>query len=176
MSTLQPTLENELVHLRPLQSEDFPALYEVAKDPKIWELHQNPDRYTLPVFKMFFEEAMASNGAFAILEKKSGLIIGSSRFKLHPIANDAVEIGWTFLGRAYWGGIYNTSFKSLMINHAFQHFDYILFNVDQHNYRSQKAVKKLGGKHIEKDGVLGHLHTEKPTGLTFVIEKTARLK
>ncbi len=171
MINLQPTLENELVLVRPLQEEDFQELYAVAKDPKIWELHQNPDRYTVPVFKVFFQEAMASKGAFAIVDRASGSIIGSSRFKLHPNAVDAVEIGWTFLGRDFWGGRYNTSFKSLMISHAFQHFDYILFHVDQHNYRSQRAVEKLGGVLVAKKGELQHLHTPTPTGITFVLKK-----
>lgn len=171
MTNLQPTLENELVLVRPLQEEDFQELYEVAKDPKIWELHQNPDRYTLSVFKIFFEEAMASKGAFAIVDKATGSIIGSSRFKLHPNAVDAVEIGWTFLGRDFWGGVYNTSFKRLMTAYAFEHFNYILFNVDQHNYRSQRAVKKLGGVLVDKKGPLQHLHTPTPTGVTFVLKK-----
>ena len=34
---LQPTLENDLVILRPLRESDFEALYEVAKDPLIWD-------------------------------------------------------------------------------------------------------------------------------------------
>lgn len=32
---LQPTLENDLVLLRPIESEDFEALFNVAKDPLI---------------------------------------------------------------------------------------------------------------------------------------------
>ncbi len=172
MPNLQPTLENELVLVRPLQADDFQELYEVAKDPKIWELHQNPDRYTLPVFKLFFQEAMDSNGAFAVVEKATGSIIGSSRFKQHPSAIEAVEIGWTFLGRNYWGGKYNASFKGLMIEYAFRYFEYIVFQVNKLNYRSQRAVEKLGGDRIEKNGALGHLHTENPDGLTFVISKT----
>ncbi len=171
MPNLQPTLENELVLVRPLQSHDFQELYDVAKDPKIWELHQNPDRYTLPVFKVFFQEAMDSKGAFAVVEKAKGSIIGSSRFKQHPNATNAVEIGWTFLGRDYWGGVYNASFKSLMINYAFQHFDFVVFHIDQHNYRSQRAVEKLGGVLVDKNGPLQHLHTPKVTGLTFALVK-----
>ncbi len=169
---LQPVLENELVLLRPLKPEDFEGLYAVAKDPKIWELHQNPDRWELPVFTTFFKDAISSKGAFAILDKSTKTIIGSSRYRIPEDNADAVEIGWTFLSREYWGGTYNASFKSLMITHAFHYFDYILFHVDQHNFRSQKAVKKLGGELIAKDGPLQHLHTRVATGLTFVLEKT----
>ncbi len=168
---LQPNLENELVLLRPLRPEDFEALYAVANDPRIWELHQNPDRWELHVFKKFFQDAITSRGAFAILDKLTEKIIGSSRYRIAENTSNAIEIGWTFLSRDYWGGRYNASFKSLMITHAFQYFDYILFHVDQDNVRSQKAVKKLGGQLIAKDGPLKHFHTEVATGLTFVLEK-----
>jgi RimJ/RimL family protein N-acetyltransferase len=171
MSNLQPTLENDLVVVRPLRISDFEALYQVANDPKIWELHQNPDRWELMVFKDFFKTAIDSKGAFVVIDKATNHIIGSSRFKRHETSNEAVEIGWTFLSRDYWGGIYNKSFKSLMITYAFKHFEYILFNVDQNNFRSQKAVKKLGGEIIDKNGSLAYLHTPKETGLTFILKK-----
>ncbi len=172
MVNLQPTLENNLVLLRPIRIEDFENLYKVAQDPLIWELHQNSDRYQLSVFKQFFKDAIDSIGAFVIIDKTTEKIIGSSRYKLTENSDDAVEIGWTFLSRDFWGGTYNKSFKNLMINHAFKHFDYILFHVDQNNFRSQKAVKKLGGTLIDKNGTLSHLHTPVETGLTFVLYKT----
>lgn len=171
MVNLQPTLENELVTVRPLQIGDFEELYKVASDPKIWELHQNSDRHEPSVFKEFFKGAIDSKGAFVIIDKVSNRIIGSSRYKLSESSNQAVEIGWTFLSRDYWGGVYNKSFKSLMIAHAFQYFDYVLFNVDKNNFQSQRAVRKLGGILIEKSGSLKHLHTPKENGLTFIIYK-----
>ena len=172
MVNLQPTLENELAKVRPLQIEDFEELYKVASDPKIWELHQNPDKHELSVFKEFFKGAIDSKGAFVIIDKASNRIIGSSRYKLSESSNQAVEIGWTFLSKDYWGGVYNKSFKSLMIEHAFQYFDYILFHVDKNNFRSQKAVQKLGGTLLDKKGSLKHLHTPVKTGLTFILFKT----
>ncbi len=175
MANLQPTLENDLVLIRPLHFEDFKKLYEVASDSKIWELHQNPDRHDLKVFKQFFIDAIASKGALVIIDKASDTIIGSSRYKLHEHFNKAIEIGWTFLSREFWGGTYNKSFKTLMIDHAFKHFDYVLFHVDQNNFRSQKAVQKLGGKLIDKAGNLGHLCTPIKTGLTFYILKPDRI-
>ena len=173
MVNLQPTLENDLVVVRPLQVSDFEALYQVASDPKIWELHQDPDRWELEVFKDFFRGALDSNGAFVIIDKATQTIIGSSRFKRPDNSDEAVEIGWTFLSRDYWGGIYNRSFKSLIIGYAFEQFEYILFHVDQHNYRSQRAVEKLGGELLDRKGALGHLHTQQNTGLTFILRKSS---
>jgi N-acetyltransferase len=44
--------------------------------------------------------------------------------------------------------------KILMIDHAFQFLDNILFYIDENNLRSQRAVEKMGGKRITAlDGV-----------------------
>src|SRR6266478_3237792 len=77
---LQPTLKGALIELRPLRPDDFPALYEAASDPLIWEQHPEHDRFQRDVFQKYFDGAIASKGAFAIIERKSGRIIGSSRY------------------------------------------------------------------------------------------------
>src|SRR5215211_390270 len=94
---LQPTLEGELLRLRPLREDDWEALYAVASDPLIWEQHPVPDRYKEEVFRGFFQEAMESGGALLVLEKKDGRVIGSSRFHGYDQEKSEIEIGWTFL-------------------------------------------------------------------------------
>lgn len=140
---LQPTLKGNLVELRPLVAEDFDALYEVASDQNIWEQHPDKTRWTLPGFTDFFEESLNSKGCLIVIDKESENVIGSSRFKIRPNFKDAVEIGWTFLSKKYWGGQYNGGVKGLMMEHAFQHVNRILFFVAKDNFRSQKAVEKL---------------------------------
>src|SRR5262245_8025602 len=77
---LQPTLVGEMVLIRPLRSEDWHEMFAAASDPLIWELHPARDRYTEPVFRDYFDSAMASKSAFAFVEHATGLIIGSTRF------------------------------------------------------------------------------------------------
>jgi N-acetyltransferase len=145
---LQPTLEDHLLLLRPLTTEDFEGLYEVASDPLVWEQHPAKDRWQPDVFELLFADAMASGGAFAVIDKEKRKIIGSTRFHRIKESENAIEIGWTFLARKYWGGQYNRSMKQLMIDWALQFVDNILFYVDENNIRSQKAVEKLGGERI----------------------------
>jgi RimJ/RimL family protein N-acetyltransferase len=57
-----------------------------------------------------------------------------------------VEIGWTFLVRAHWGGTTNREVKRLMLEHALQSVDRVIFMVGVENYRSQRAVEKLGAR------------------------------
>jgi len=147
---LQPTLKGNLIEIRPLTQEDFDALFVAASDPLIWEQHPENDRYTKEVFQTFFDGAIASKGAFAIIERKSGRIIGSSRYcNLNPLKGE-VEVGWTFLERAFWGGSYNRELKSLMLNHAFRFIDRVLFVVGKKNLRSQRALAKIGARFLKK--------------------------
>ena len=134
----------ELLELRPLRPDDWDALFAVASDPKIWEQHPASDRYTEPVFRQFFREAMESGGAFVILDRATGEIIGSSRYFGYVPEKREIEIGWTFLARSCWGGKYNGELKRLMLDHAFQFVDRVLFFVGPNNLRSQKALEKIG--------------------------------
>jgi RimJ/RimL family protein N-acetyltransferase len=165
---LQPTLENELVRVRPLVNSDLESLYEVAKDQKIWEQHPCK-RYLRAEFEKFFAESIESKGALTILDKTTNKIIGSSRFKKVDGFSNGVEIGWTFIDRKYWGGKYNKVVKDLMIEHAFNYVSNIIFYVDKNNIRSQKAVEKIGGKKI-----LESAHEKIPktssNNLTFIIK------
>ncbi len=172
---LQPILENELVKIRPLAIADFAALYAVACDPLIWEQHQCKDRWRKEVFQEFFVEAIAAKGTLIIVDKNTGGIIGSSRYKLCEKDRSALEIGWTFLSRDYWGGTYNNSFKMLMIAHAFAHFDNVLFYIDKDNLRSQKAVEKLGSQKVNQSDGNGHLCHDDENTLTYCLNKASYL-
>jgi len=142
---LQPTLTGTLVQLRPLTVDDFDELYAVASDPLIWEQHPHNDRYKPAVFQQFFREAMESGGAFAVIDRATGRILGSSRYFGYDEEHSEIEIGWTFLARACWGGAYNGDLKQLMLQHAFQFVDSVVFRVGPANRRSQRAMEKIGG-------------------------------
>jgi N-acetyltransferase len=140
----QPTLIGVLVELRPLRAEDATDLFAVASDPLIWEQHPARDRYQPEIFEAFFRESLASGGALVTIDRKNGKIIGSSRFHSYNEQASEVEIGWTFLARAYWGGKYNREMKQLMLRHAFQFVRHVVFLIGPQNVRSQRAVEKLG--------------------------------
>src|SRR5438093_4754254 len=126
---LQPTLTGTFVELRPLNAEDFDDLYTVASDPLIWEQHPERDRYKEDVFRGFFREAIESGGAFAVVDRATGRIIGSSRYYGFDEQRSEIEIGWSFLARTYWGGVYNKEMKELMLRHAFRFVSSVVFFV-----------------------------------------------
>jgi N-acetyltransferase len=141
----QPVLKGELLELRPLGPEDFDELYAVASDPLIWEQHPASDRYKREVFTEFFREGLESDGALIAVDSKDGRVIGSSRFHAYKEEASEIEIGWTFLARSHWGGIYNREMKQLMLRHAFRFVNSVVFLVGPQNVRSQRAMEKIGG-------------------------------
>lgn len=154
---LQPThLHNELIQLTPLQEDDFEALYAVASDPLIWEQHPNPLRYQRDVFQNFFEGAMNSQGAFLIRDTKTAEVVGSTRFYDYNENETSVLIGYTFIGRKFWGNGYNKALKKLMLDYAFQCVDKVYFHIGACNLRSQKAIAKIGAVKVDEFEVAYH--------------------
>ena len=133
--------------------------FAAASDPLIWELHPARDRYTEPVFRDYFDGAMASKSAFAFIERPTGLIIGSSRFHGYDPGGSEIEIGWTFLVRKHWGGATNREVKRLMLDHAFTFVEKVVFWVGEDNLRSQRAMEKIG-----RSGATGW-PAERPRGM-----------
>ncbi|HMW34554.1 MAG TPA: GNAT family N-acetyltransferase [bacterium] len=166
---LQPTLQNERIYARPLQYEDFDALYAVASDPFIWEQHPNKDRYKRDVFENYFRGAMESGGAFLICDAATRQVIGSSRYCNWNAETRTIEIGYTFIARDHWGTTYNRALKTLMLDHAFTFAEAIQFFIGAVNVRSQNAITKLGAQKIAERETAYYGESKK---LDFVYEIT----
>lgn len=148
----QPTLEGALLNLRPALPADLEALYAAASDPQIWAIHPDPERYRREVFERnFFTPAITGTGALVVIDRRSGSIVGSSRYYEWNPAAEEVAIGYTFLARSHWGGPFNRELKALMLHHAFRFARRVWFHIGIDNLRSRKAMEKIGGKlsHIE---------------------------
>ena len=168
---LQPYLKGKLLELRPLATDDWDELFEVASDPLIWEQHPEQDRHTENVFRTFFKEALESGGAFVIIDRQTQHIIGSTRFYGYDPEKSEIEIGWTFLARKFWGGRYNAEMKQLLLNHAFKFVESVVFFVGEDNVRSQKAMEKVGAI---KAGTATRTYGNRPAArnVKYVIRKT----
>jgi RimJ/RimL family protein N-acetyltransferase len=170
MFDTQPTLQNEYVILQPLQLTDFEQLYAVAADPLVWEQHPNKNRYQRPVFQTFFDGAIASNGAFLVLDAATKEAIGCTRFYDIDAEKSEATIGYTFYARHCWGKPYNRSAKKLMLDHAFQYVKTVLFFIGANNIRSQRAIAKIGAVKIgEQD--LAYYGEATSQNFIFAIEK-----
>ena len=148
---LQPSfLRDELIQLIPLKESDFDQLFEVASNPKVWEQHPNPNRYKLEDFTNYFKGAIESKGAFLVVDAKTNETVGCSRYYDYNEEDNSILIGYTFIGTKFWGKGYNKSLKKLMLNYAFQFVDKVYFHIGAFNYRSQKAIEKIGAVKVDE--------------------------
>lgn len=145
----QPTLEGALIEMRPAIEADFEPLYAIASDPLIWAVHPVSERAQRPVFRDYFDDALSDKGGLVAVKQANGTIAGFSRYSQRFVGPDEIEIGWTFLGRDYWGGAYNGEMKQLMLAHALASFPRVIFRIGDENLRSQRAIEKIGGARIE---------------------------
>lgn len=143
-------LENDLIALQLLQAMDFDRLFKVAADPLIWELHPAKDRYKKEVFQLYFDDALASGSSLLVIDKATDEVIGCTRLYDFKPAQSSVAIGYTFLARAYWGGVYNSAMKSLLMEHVFKVVNNVMFHIAATNIRSQKATGKIGATKVNE--------------------------
>ncbi|TPW21392.1 MAG: acetyltransferase [Elusimicrobia bacterium] len=147
----QPSLTGKRLELRPLRADDLEPLFAVAADPLIWEQHPDKTRCTREGFEKFFKAGLESKGALAVVDRATGELIGSSRFADHRSQAGSVEIGYTFLARKHWGTGTNAELKRLMLAYAFEHVKTVYFVISPENFRSRKAVERLGASQVPED-------------------------
>jgi RimJ/RimL family protein N-acetyltransferase len=169
---LQPILENEYVKIIPLKKSDFETLYNIASDPLIWEQHPNKDRYKKEVFENFFKGAIESKGAFLILDNKTNLPIGSSRYYDLDLNKSEIAIGYTFIAISHWGRGHNKVIKELMLEHAFKFVNNVIFHIGSNNIRSQKAIAKIGANKIKEEEIAYYGEASK---LNYVYKISSKL-
>jgi RimJ/RimL family protein N-acetyltransferase len=146
------TLENEHVLLRPVREADRASLHEIAMDPQIW-------RYfvirvdTDTDFDAFFDAGLADQEAgrrivYYIGEKSSGRAAGSMSFFNLAEKDRRLEIGWTWLGRDFWGKGVNRWAKFLMLEHAFERMgaERVEFKTDRLNVQARHGLRNIGAR------------------------------
>jgi N-acetyltransferase len=153
------TLEGRHVRLEPLSWTHQAALAALALDPDLWQwtltrLHSLKDLREYIASALALQDA-GSALPFAIVDRATGTVIGSTRFGNIDRANRRVEIGWSWLGRPYHRQAFNTEAKLLMFEHAFERLDCVRveFRVLVDNQRSRTAVERLGARF---EGILRH--------------------
>lgn len=158
------TLPGRHVRLVPLTSEHVPALWQVGNDDDIWRWTLSHPR-SEDEMREYVEAALDAeeDGAalpFATLDAGSGRVIGSTRFHNIEQRHRRVEIGYTWLGRAWQRTPANTEAKYLMLRHAFEALGCVRVELrtDALNERSRAAIGRIGGV---QEGVLRrHMMTD----------------
>ena len=162
MISLAPvTLEGRGIRLEPLTTDHAPALAEVVRDGRLWELWfttvPEPERAEAYVATALEGQRAGHMLPWVVRELTSGAIIGTTRYHDIVAAIDRVEIGYTFYAKRWQRTHVNTTCKLLLLAHAFDTLGCAVVGLrtDNFNFASQRAIAALGAK---KDGVIRHHH------------------
>jgi RimJ/RimL family protein N-acetyltransferase len=159
-------LEGLHVRLEPLSLAHHAALCEVGLDVALLRWTESYDA-TAGGLRAYIETAlrMQAEGTalpFAVIHRRTGRPIGSTRYGNIDRANRRVEIGWTWYGRAWQRTAVNTETKYLLLRHAFETLGCIRveFKTDALNERSRTAILRIGAR---EEGIFRH-HMVMPSG------------
>ena len=151
------TLAGERVVLEPLEHRHEAGLARAAADGALWQLWFT----SVPPPELAGEYVGAAlamrehHGAmpFAVVDRSSGEVIGSTRYCNVEPRHRRLEIGHTWYARRAQRTGVNTECKLLLLAHAFEHLGCIAveFRTSWFNEASRRAIERLGAK---RDGVL----------------------
>jgi RimJ/RimL family protein N-acetyltransferase len=157
MIVTSQTLDGRHVRLEPLTLEHLGGLAAVGLDPELWRLTTTRisdladlERY---VAVALAEQRAGTSLPFATVWRRTGEVIGSTRFANAVPSHRRVEIGWTWLGRQWQRTGANTEAKYLMLCHAFEVWGCLRVELKTSalNQRSRTAILRLGAT---EEGVL----------------------
>lgn len=159
-------LEGKSVRLEPLALHHKDDLCAAICDGELWNLFvtlvphpNNIDAF----FNLAFANYEAGDGlTFAIIDKNTQKVVGSTRFMKASLANKRVEIGYTFLGKSWQKTHINTEAKYLLLTYAFETLalNRVELITDYLNSSSRNAILRLGAK---EEGIL-RSHMIMPNG------------
>jgi RimJ/RimL family protein N-acetyltransferase len=143
-------LEGRYVRLEPLTAEHTTGLAEIGLDEDLWRWIPTPVR-TLEEMSAYVQTALAERTSgsalpFALIDKASGRVIGSTRYGNIERVHHRVEIGWTWVARQWQRSAINTEAKYLLLSHAFETLKCIRVELktDSLNERSRAAILRIG--------------------------------
>jgi RimJ/RimL family protein N-acetyltransferase len=153
------TLADDRVRLEPLGLQHVEGLARAAADGELWRIRvtsvPEPDDTRGYVERALQAFAEGHRLAFAVLDARSGAVIGSSSYHDIVPAVERLEIGYTWYAKSRQRTHVNASAKLLLMRHAFESLGAKLvgWRTDNFNFASQRAIERLGAR---KDGVLRH--------------------
>jgi len=159
-------LEGQVVRLEPLSDAHIAPLLKIGQaKPDLYQFTSTPlsqeqaDSYYAKAFNDLHDNRAYP---FAMIDKTTGEIAGTTRFYDINWAYRNCIIGYTWFDSKLFGTAFNVESKYLMLCHLFDTLDMmrVQMNSDSRNERSQAAIKALGASYegtlrasqVNKDG------------------------
>ena len=151
MDLTPPILRGRHITLEPLEERHAGGLFQAMQDEDVcrylaWAPPRRIDETLTLVREARALMAAGQSIVFAQVWNETAEAIGSTRLLDVRPRDRQVEIGSTFLGRAYWRTPANTESKLLFLEHCFERLGCVrvALKTDGRNVRSQQAIERLG--------------------------------
>jgi RimJ/RimL family protein N-acetyltransferase len=148
--------------LRPIEPNDYETFLHLAKqDEEMWKyfsLNLADEAQLRKWMEMAFADKKAeTRRPFAIIDKQTGQIAGSSSMGNISYYDLRLEIGWSWLGKEFRSTGLNKHAKFSMMRYAFDklNFERVEFKTDVQNERARQGLRKVGG--IEEGILRSHM-------------------
>lgn len=144
------TLSGNAVRLEPLTIDHIAGLVRVGLEPALWRWIPVPitteDEMRAYVLTALEEQQRGASLPFAIVDRQSGTVIGSTRYGNIERTHHRLEIGWTWLAPSHQRTKANTEAKLLLLTHAFEtlHANRVELKTDSLNEQSRTAIRRIG--------------------------------
>lgn len=140
-------LEGSRVRLEPLTEEHAVGLMAIGVPESTTRFTSRPPFQDLQTTRWWIEDAQPNAIPFAVIDRATGQVAGSTRyFDIRP-ADRGLEIGYTWYGEQFQRTAVNTECKFLLLHHAFEGLGAlrVQLKTDARNLRSQAAIARIGG-------------------------------
>lgn len=158
---VQPVrLEGRTIRLEPLTPDHAPLLWRHSR-PEIFQwVLEWPRDGSYEAFREWLEGTLRKPAslAFAVVLAATGEPVGVTGYLEIRPEHRGLEIGRTWIGKAWQGSRVNPESKLLLFRHAFETLGAlrVQLKTDLRNLHSQRAIEKLGAV---REGVLRRYQT-----------------
>jgi len=150
-------LQTGNILLRPTIVEDIAGFAGLTTDKTMWIYFTNDlsDKTELEnwVNDALIQKDNKTRLPFTIIDKKTNNLIGSTSFGNISYRDKRIEIGWTWLGKNFWGKGVNDEVKHLMFRYCFENLDFVRVEckTDVLNIPARKALTRMN---MTEEGIL----------------------
>lgn len=156
------TLETDHVLLRPMADNDRDGFFLLAaQDPDMCSFFSlnlaDPEQLHDWMLQARADKQAGTRMPFAIIDKNTGQLAGSSSMGNISYHDLRLEIGWSWLGPAFRSTGLNKHAKFAMMSYAFEQlqFERVEFKTDVQNARARRGLEKVGG--VEEGILRSHM-------------------
>ena len=150
-------LSDDRIELQELTESHIKKMRSLSSDRDVWTWYTSdltdPDDLESWMMNRLKEARDGAKMSYAVIDRSSGKVAGSTSYGHIDWQEKCIEIGWTWLGKEFIGSGINKHMKFLMLKHAFEVMEIqrLELRTDEENGRSRRAMEKIGAQH---DGTL----------------------